>query len=131
MGLATYRTCSRHEKRDLLALFWQRRPTTSDRVRLGAVEYAPWAVACTAVVAVEVALMLGFLLARHEGVAWLVGLVEAGVLAATSWAAFRWSSLRHEHAHLAAAPPSVGAGPTAPEGPPPSGRPASRWPSAG
>lgn len=127
MWLATYRTCTRHEKRDLLALFWQRRPTTSERVRLGAVEYAPWAVACTAIVAVEVALMLGFLLARHEGVAWLVALVEAGVLAATWWAAVRWSSLRHEHAQMATVPSAFGAGDAAREASP-SGDRSARWP---
>ncbi len=102
MGLATYHDCDRREKRAVLQFFWRDAPDAPPRVRRAALEYAPFAVAATAVITVETGLLAWALSGRSAVLALAAGALALGAAWSSGRAARRWRALR--------ATPVVGSG---------------------
>ena len=75
MRLATYRSCTWREKRDMLQSYWSGRPAPSPQIAAAAREYSPYALAMVVVIALECALVT--LVLGWRGSTWTV----AGALA--------------------------------------------------
>lgn len=94
MALDVYRSCSWSEKREALGVFWHRGGVGTDRINRAALQYAPWALLCCAVVALELVFVFVGLFGRADVLAWCAVGVEVLVLASMWWAAVRYVELR-------------------------------------
>ena len=93
MGLATYKTCSFHEKRAALRTFWSCRPHESEKINQAAHEYGPYALALVAVITIELILIAALLLARANGWTW----VATGTSVLALWSLW-WTLQCRRHA---------------------------------
>ncbi|HVB52367.1 MAG TPA: hypothetical protein VND89_11605 [Acidimicrobiales bacterium] len=98
MKLDAYRSCSRAEKREVLNAFWHRNVVASRRVRDGAAQYGPYAVACLLAVTLELLVVILFSFLRTAVIGWLAGIVEVFVVAFLLWAVVRCRTLSRERA---------------------------------
>ena len=79
MSLNAYQACSFSEKRQVLSVFWQSKPSPSDKVERAAAQYGPWAVGLLAVIVLELLILLIVLVAMGHPVGWIA--VVPGALA--------------------------------------------------
>lgn len=77
VNLATYQSCNLREKRGVLSVFWSGRTDQPEKVVLAALEYGPYALAMTAVIALELVLIDAALLVHRSGWSWLALAVTA------------------------------------------------------
>ncbi|MGH3733749.1 MAG: hypothetical protein ACRDVC_10345 [Acidimicrobiales bacterium] len=96
MTLDVYRSCSRHEKRQVLDAFWHTNVESSRRIRDAAVEYGPYAVACLVAVAAELVVLIVVSIHRAPVISWIAVVVEAVVALSLWWAVVRSRALRRE-----------------------------------
>ena len=94
VNLDVYRSCSFKEKRDVLNAFWRSTSHASPRIMAAALQYGFWAVVCLGVVVVEIALILGVLIARGSVVLWPSAVVELLVILSTWWSVVRYRFLK-------------------------------------
>ncbi len=73
MGLETYRSCSAAEKRLVLATFWSRKPSESDKVLQAAREYGPYDVVMVGLISLELGVIAAALFASGSAWAWFAG----------------------------------------------------------
>jgi hypothetical protein len=60
IGLENYRSCTWREKREVLRVFWTRRPVDNQRIALAAIEYGRVAVVLICAITLELAVPLVF-----------------------------------------------------------------------
>lgn len=94
MALDVYRGCTRAEKRQVLEVFWRRGVEGTERLRLAASQYGPWAVVSCAVVALELIPILVVSVEHAAPLAWLAATAEAVAVWSTWWASVRALALR-------------------------------------
>src|SRR6202041_3053677 len=73
MKLDVYRSCSRHEKRQVLEAFWHTHVESSTRIRKAAIQYGPYAVACLVAVAAELVVVIVASAHRAFVITWIAG----------------------------------------------------------
>jgi hypothetical protein len=93
-----YRSCTWHEKRDVLNVFWRTNVDASSRIGTAAVQYGYYAVICLVVVMLELALILVVALEHNAFVAGVSAAVELFMLWSTWWAVKRYRVLRYQFA---------------------------------
>jgi hypothetical protein len=96
MKLDVYRSCSRHEKRQVLETFWHAHVESSTRIRDAAVQYGPYAVACLVAVAAELVVVIVASAHRALVISWIAVVVEAVVVLSLWWAVVRSRALKRE-----------------------------------
>jgi hypothetical protein len=96
MKLDVYRSCTRHEKRQVLEAFWHSHVESSTRIRDAAIQYGPYAVACLAAVAAELVVVIVASAHRAFVISWIAVVVEAVVVLSLWWAVVRSRALRRE-----------------------------------
>jgi hypothetical protein len=96
MKLDVYRSCSRHEKRQVLEAFWHSHVESSVRIRDAAIQYGPYAVACLVAVAAELVVVIIASAHRAVVISWIAVLVEVVVVFSLWWAVVRSRALRRE-----------------------------------
>jgi hypothetical protein len=96
MKLDVYRSCSRHEKRQVLEAFWHSHVESSARIRDAAIQYGPYAVACLVAVAAELVVVIVASAHRAFVISWIAVVVEAAVVLSLWWAVVRSRALRRE-----------------------------------
>jgi hypothetical protein len=89
MKLDVYRSCSRHEKRQVLEAFWHSSVESTSRIRDAAVQYGPYAVASLIAVAAS-------RMQRAPVISWIAIVVEAAVLVSLWWSVVRSRAIRRE-----------------------------------
>lgn len=96
MRLDVYRSCSWREKREVLETFWRSRPRTfaSGRIHEAALQYAPYAIASLAIVALELVVVFVAALNRHALISWLALGAEGVTLVSLWWAVVRSRALK-------------------------------------
>ena len=94
-----YRSCSRSEKRDVLGVFWHRGVDASDRIRVAALQYAPWAIVCLVVLAFELVPVIVLSIGHVDVLGAIAIALEALVLLSLGWAVVRFQELRLIPAH--------------------------------
>jgi Flp pilus assembly protein TadB len=96
MKLDVYRSCSRHEKRQVLEAFWHTNVESSSRIHDAALQYGPYAVACLVAVAAELIVVIVASLHRVSVISWIAVIVEAVVVLSLWWAVVRSRALRRQ-----------------------------------
>jgi hypothetical protein len=96
MKLDVYRSCSRHEKRQVLEAFWHSHVQSSTRIRAAAVQYGPYAVACLIAVAAELVVVIVTSAHRAFVISWIAVVVEVAVVLSLWWAVVRSRALKRE-----------------------------------
>ncbi len=94
MTLATYRSCSFGEKRQVLDAFWRTGSPPAPRIAEAALEYGFYAVLCMAAIVIELAVIGAVMLARDSTWAWTAAAAEAVVVAAAWWSWHRYRALK-------------------------------------
>ncbi|HTT58681.1 MAG TPA: hypothetical protein VMF33_01420 [Acidimicrobiales bacterium] len=94
MRLDVYRSCTWREKRQVLEAFWSSRVESTGRIHEAAVQYGPYAVACLAIVAVELVVVFVAALSRGVLVGWVALAVEVIVVPSLWWAIMRSRALK-------------------------------------
>jgi hypothetical protein len=98
MKLDVYRSCSRHEKRQVLEAFWHTNVESSSRIHDAAVQYGPWAVVCLVAVAAELVVVIAASLHHVLVISWIAIAVESVVVLSLCWAVVRSRALKREFA---------------------------------
>jgi hypothetical protein len=93
-----YRSCTWHEKRDVLNVFWRANVDASSRIVEASVQYGYYAIIFMVVVMLEVAFILGVALERNALVAALTVLAEVFMFWSTWWAMKRYRILKSQFA---------------------------------
>lgn len=96
MKLDVYRSCSRHEKRQVLEAFWHSSVESTSRIRDAAVQYGPYAVACLVAVAAELVVVIVAAMHRAPVISWIAVVVEAVVVLSLWWSVVRSRAIRRE-----------------------------------
>jgi hypothetical protein len=96
MKLDVYRSCSRHEKRQVLEAFWHSHVESSTRIRDAAIQYGPYAVACLVAVAAELVVVIAASARRAFVISWIAVVVEAVVVLSLGRAVVRSRALKRE-----------------------------------
>lgn len=96
MKLDVYRSCSRHEKRQVLEAFWRSGVEPSTRIHEAATQYGPYAVACLVAVAAELVVVIVASAHRALVISWVAGVVEVVVVLSLGWAVVRSRALQRE-----------------------------------
>jgi hypothetical protein len=94
--LDVYRSCSRQEKGQVLDTFWRSHVKSSERIRLAAVQYGPYAVICLVAVALELAVIIGLSLSRADVIGIIAIVLEAVTVASLWWAVVRTRAVRRD-----------------------------------
>ena len=94
MALDVYRSCTRHERREVLTSFWRSQRSPSERINQAALQYGPYAIASIAVIALELLLVgvIAIVHARNWG--WIAGLSALVMMVALRWAIAKYATLK-------------------------------------
>jgi len=94
--LDVYRSCSRHEKRQVLDAFWRTNARPTNRIHEAAAQYGPYAVLSLFAVATELLVVILVSFDRVLAIGIIAILLEAFVLWSLWWAVVRSRAIRHE-----------------------------------
>jgi hypothetical protein len=98
VNIATYRSCSWREKRDVLNVFWRMNVEASSRLVEAAVQYGYYTVICLFVIMVEIALIFVVGVGHNAVVAGLAAASELFMIWSTWWAVKRYRMLKSRFA---------------------------------
>jgi uncharacterized membrane protein YkgB len=93
--LDVYRSCSRHEKGQVLDTFWRRNVDSSERIHRAAVQYGPYAVICLVAVALELGVIISLAMSRASIIGAIAIVLEVVTVASLWWALVRTRAVRH------------------------------------